>query len=127
MENETEKELTKNICAFIKLNYPQVYFFTDPSGMFQKSWAAKQQLKQNRSKHAQLDIIILEPRGKYHGLIIELKREGEKIFKKDGTYMSEHLVAQSISIFNLNNKGYYAAFCVGWDETIKTIKNYLKL
>lgn len=123
---QTEKELTKQICQYIRLSYPSVYFFTDPSGMFQKSWAAKSVLKNNRSKHAQLDLILLHKSAPFVGLILELKREGEKIYKKDKMFTSEHLERQNDSIEHLKKQGYMAGFAIGFDETKKIIDFYLK-
>lgn len=121
----TEKELTKQVCAYIKKNFPHVYFFTDPSGMFQKSWGAKIMLKNNRSTHAQLDLIILHAMHGFHGAIIELKREGEKLKKKDGTYKDKHAEEQAKSLEHLHSQGYYAMHGIGYEETIKMINAYL--
>jgi len=121
----TEKELTKQICAYIKEKYPNVYFFTDPSGMFQKSWAAKVMLKNNRSKHCQLDLIILEKNKEFSGLIIELKREGEKLLNKAEEYKTPHLREQFNSIEHLRRSGYYACFGTGLKEVEKIIEKYM--
>jgi hypothetical protein len=121
----TEKELTKQVCNYIKLQYPSVYFFTDPSGMFNPHWSGRQQLKANRSTHAQLDLIILEPKGNYNGLIIELKREGERVFKKDGSMASEHLKEQNESIILLMSKGYSACFAIGFEAAKSIIDRYM--
>lgn len=121
----TEKELTKQVCLYIKTKYPNVYFFTDPSGMFQKSWGAKIMLKNNRSKHAQLDIIVLHPMRGFHGCIIELKREGEKIYKKDGAFKDKHAEEQTESLKHLHSQGYEAVYGIGYEDTIKIIDNYL--
>lgn len=125
MPIQTEKELTRQICQYIRTQYPSVYFFTDPSGMYQKSWAAKAMLKNNRSKHAQLDIIILEPNNLYFGAVIELKRNREKIYKKDGEFVSDHIKEQADSIFHLLKKRYYAEFAIGFDQAKRIIDNYL--
>lgn len=123
---QTEKELTKQICLYIKAQYPSVYFFTDPSGMFQKSWAAKTMLKNNRSKHAQLDLIILHSVGAYKGCMIELKRESENLYKKDKlTFASKHLEDQFNSITCLIKNGYFAAFGIGFEKTKNIIDLYL--
>lgn len=121
----TEKELTKQICLYIKTQYPSVYFFTDQSGMFTPYRSSKKQLKYNRSHHAQLDLIILEPKGNYNGLIIELKRENERVFKKNGGPATLHVFEQLNSIEHLNNRGYMACFCVGFDQAKSLIDRYM--
>lgn len=122
---EPEKELTRKICSYIKETFPHVYFFTDPSGMFQKSWDAKTQLKNNRSHHHQLDLIILHPMHGFHGAVIELKREGEKLLNKGEEYKTPHLKEQFTSIEHLRKQGYYAHFGIGYEKTKKLINDYL--
>lgn len=123
----SEKALTSQICTYIRLQYPEVYFFTDPSGMFQKGWGAKKQLHDNRSTHAQLDVIILEPRGWYHGLVVELKREGERLYKKDNTPVTPHVGDQMESVNHLLRKGYFADFAIGFYQAKEVIDRYLKI
>ena len=81
-------------------------------------------LKRTRSSHVHADLYVMEPRGNYHGLIIELK--AKNIYKKDGTLLKdEHLADQQETIDLLNKKGYKACFCVGFDQAVSTINEYL--
>lgn len=123
----SEKVLTSQICKYIRQQYPNVYFFTDPSGLFQKGWGAKKQLHDNRSTHAQLDVIILEPKGSFRGLIVELKREGERLYKKDKTPVTDHVGDQMESVNHLLRKGYMADFAIGFDQAKSIIDTYMKL
>jgi hypothetical protein len=69
-------------------------------------------------------LIILEPKGKFHGLCIELKIKSP--FKKNGELLkNEHLEGQQKSIFDLQQKGYFAKFSVGFDETKELIDWYM--
>jgi hypothetical protein len=72
------------------------------------------------------DIVIYEPRGPFHGLFIELKREGERVYTKTGAPATPHIAEQLSVITKLMNRGYYAHLCVGFDIAKATIDNYLK-
>lgn len=61
------------------------------------------------------DICLPAARGCYHGLYIELKR-------RNGGRVSE---AQRGWIEYLENAGYCARVCHGWDEARETIEKYL--
>ena len=121
----TEKQLHKSICKYIKLQYKEVYFLSDPSGL-KMSIGMATELKATRSNHSQLDIIILEPNIKYKGLILEVKKSKSEVFKKDGQFRNtEHVTNQRNSIDHLIIKGYFAKYVFSLDEAIQVIKLYM--
>lgn len=61
----------------------------------------------------------------YNGLFIELKKEAEKLTKKDGTWRTPHIAEQSAMIDRLQQAGYRAQFAVGELEATQVIANYL--
>ena len=62
------------------------------------------------------DISILEPRGKYHGFYIEMKRKGNKATDDQIKWLME-----------LRARGYATALCYSADEAIAKIEKYMKL
>jgi len=120
----SEKLEHRQICQYIKKQYPNVIFNTDLSGIKLNQGQAIA-VKSLRSSNGFPDIVIYEPKRGYHGLFIELKRTGEVITKKDGTLKTEHLKEQSKMISNLAQKGYCARFCIGFAEAKKVIDWYL--
>ena len=61
------------------------------------------------------------------GLMIELKKEGTRIFKKDGTLVAdEHIREQFDMLAELRNRGYAAEFACGFDEAKKLIDDYME-
>lgn len=64
------------------------------------------------------DNFIAEPRGKYHGLFIELKRA-----KKSASNKSRE---QRAWVKALNEKGYKAVFCYGAEEAKRVTLAYLE-
>ena len=72
------------------------------------------------------DIMIFEPRKSYYGLFLEVKKEGAVVFKKDGDIRSDkHLKEQEEILFQLQQKGYFAQFVIGFDEAKSIIDYYL--
>lgn len=73
------------------------------------------------------DLIILEAANGFHGLCIEMKRTGEKIFKRNGELLKDaHLHEQYALIKKLQAKGYYAVFCIGFEAARNVIEKYMK-
>ena len=72
------------------------------------------------------DLFIAYPNGKYAGLYLEIKLEGKKVFKKDGSLLSdEHLERQHNILKVLSDAGYYATFAIGIHECCNIIDNYI--
>ena len=61
-----------------------------------------------------------------NGIFLELKADGVKLYKKDGTLRkNKHIEEQAEILDKLNESGYYARFAVGYDEAIQIITDYL--
>ena len=60
------------------------------------------------------DLIIFEPRGKYHGFAIEMK-----------TARGRLTAEQRLMLFELSKRQYATACCHGADEAIKLIRKYM--
>lgn len=122
-----EKDTHGAVCDYIRLKYPHALFNTDLSGI-RLTMGQAVAVKRLRSSRAFPDLVIYEPRGCYHGLFIELKRDGEKIFKRDGSLISNiHLEEQQAMLILLGERGYMADFAVGFDQARKIIDWYMSL
>jgi hypothetical protein len=125
---QTEGILHGQVSDYIKMQYPKTKFNSDSAGIFTASWRLRKSLKRTRSENGLPDLDIRAMRGGYGGLMIELKAEGELVFKKDGTIRkNEHLEEQAKVIEELVEEGYYACFAVGFDEAKKIIDWYMHL
>lgn len=125
----TEAELQVQVADYIRLRYPKVLFHSDfGSGIKLTMGQAIKQKRQNGGRRAWPDMFIAEPmRDKgWYGLFIELKKEGTRLYKKDGTPASEHIKEQSELLEELDGLGYMAVFAVGFDEAKKIIDEYLR-
>jgi hypothetical protein len=121
----TEKSLHKAVCQYLKMQFPHVMFNSDMSGI-KLTMGQSVQAKSLRSNQGFPDIIIYEARKRYYGLFIELKREGERIYKRDGSPVTPHIQEQYDCIKALRHRGYFADFAVGFDEAKIIIDTYLR-
>ena len=122
----TEAELQTQVADYIRLRYPEALFHSDfGSGIKLTMGQAMKQKRQNGGRRAWPDMFIAEPKVKYHGLFIELKKEGTRLHKKDGTPASDHIKEQAELLEKLKGLGYMAVFAVGFDEAKKVIDEYL--
>ncbi len=122
---KAEERIHTAICNYIKLQYPDVYFLSDPSGIFGTIGTAVK-AKKIRSKHAQLDLVILHPNDEFNGLILEVKNGLGQVYKKNMEFRkSEHVYKQNLSIMHLNNLGYKAMYAFSLDQAIYIIDDYM--
>lgn len=122
----SEAELQKQVAIYIRMQYPDVIFHSDfGSGVKLTPWQARMQKMQNGGRRAWPDMMIAEPIGSYHGLFIELKREGARLKKQNGEWASSHIAEQNIMLNELSNKGYKAEFAIGFEQALDLIDDYL--
>ena len=120
-----EEQLTKAVSKYLKIQYPDVVFTCDASGV-RLTMGQATALKAQRSVHKIPDMIILKPNAEYHGLILELKSEDSSPYLKDGSLSKgQHIQEQNQTLTTLLNIGYYAVFAVGFDNAKKVIDNYM--
>ena len=124
----SEKELHKQICNYIKLQYPNVLFNTDMSGL-KLTLGQAVQAKKLRSCNGFPDIVIYEHRlhDTYYGaLFLEVKKESP--YKKDSNELkkSEHVEIQDKLHIDLRLKGYYVEFVWTFEMAKNIIDKYLK-
>ena len=124
----SEKTLHRGVSDYIRYQYPGVIFNTDLSGAMRLTIGQAKAFKNLRSSRAFPDLMIYEPRANFKGLFIELKKEGQYIYKKrTQEYVNEHVREQAEMIQRLTVRGYCACFCIGFDQAKKVIDEYLKL
>lgn len=128
-----EEKVQILVCDYIRAKYPDVIFQCDlASGLKLPIWISAQH-KKMRSSRGMPDLFIAKPmmdkfidKLGYNGLFIELKREGVKIFKKDGELVAdEHIREQAAILERLRDNGYAAEFACGFEQAIEIIDQYL--
>lgn len=123
-----EETLHEQVCDYLRLRYPTVLFRTDFAAGLHLSLSQAVKHKRLQAGRAWPDLFLAEPRGKYHGLFLELKRSGTRIFLRDGSLTANaHIQEQYVALKKLRQRGYRAEFVVGFEEAISLIDSYLKL
>ena len=132
----TELELQTQVADYLRLQRPYVLFHSDfGSGIKLTMGQAVKQRRLQGGRRSWPDMMVAETVLKrredgtytaYSGLFIELKKEGTRIFKKDGTLVSDaHIREQFDMLEQLRRRGYVAEFACGFDEAKKIIDEYL--
>ena len=142
----TELELQAQVADYIRLQYPSAIFHSDfGSGIKLTMGQAIKQKRLNGGRRSWPDMFIAEPKDRkidmakdspfdtlakrlmYSGLFIELKKEGTRIFKKDGRLVAdEHIREQFDMLHDLRARGYAAEFGIGFEATKKLIDDYMR-
>jgi hypothetical protein len=104
---------------YLRLRYPDVLFTISAGGMRTSIGTAKKMKTAGYSKGTP-DIMIFEPRGKYHGLFIEMKTA-----KTAYSLPGRASIEQKSWADKLNKRGYLAVFAFGSDSAIKEIESYM--
>lgn len=126
LQSVKEEKIQEQFCEWIKIQYPNVIFSCDLSSGMKLTIGQAVKAKKMRSSRALPDFTASEPKGKYHGFHLELKRSGTVIFKKDGTLVAdEHIREQHALLERLRIKGYYAEFAIGIEDAMKQFNNYM--
>ena len=122
-----EDRLQSQLSRYIRLQYPNVVFTSESSGLRVPIGVAVK-MKDQRSEHKLPDMIILESNEKYNGLIIELKKNRAEIYKKDGTFKkSKHVEKQRKTLLLLKLQGYMAVFACGFEDAKNVVDYYMSV
>ena len=111
----TEADIQKQVVQYIQFKYPNALIHHSPNEGKRTNQTGM--LLRSMGMHKGFpDLAILEPRGKYHGLFLELKRDKH----------SRPTQEQNAWIKALQNRGYAAAVTYGFEDTIKALNEYME-
>jgi hypothetical protein len=118
-----EYDLQRAVTQYLKYKYPHVLFRSDLGGIkLSKGMAIKYARLQHSSGFPDL-MIYYQSKGK-GGLAIELKTK--PVYKINGElYKDSHLEKQARVLEYLRKQNFEADFCVGIDQAMVKIDNYL--
>lgn len=139
----SEEELTWQLARYLQLQYPNVLYHIDFGSGTKLTMGQAVKQKQLNSR-AWPDLFIASPKWitlpftisgtleefkhvRQAGFFLELKREGTKLYLKDGKTMvaNEHYQEQAMVLKALRSQGYYAEFGVGFNDAKAQIDKYL--
>lgn len=120
----SEEEVCFQLANYLRLRHPGLaHHFDYGSGLKMTMGQAVRQKRLNDRSWP--DLFIAAAHDDYYGQFIEIKREGIRLTKKDGTPASPHIAEQSVRLISLSDAGYYAAFGVGYEHCVQLIERYL--
>jgi hypothetical protein len=114
--NPTEAKEQKAFVSWMRLQYPDVIIFSVPNHLIRSQAQAMNEYSMGLLVGVP-DLAIMEPRGPWHGLFIEMKR-------REGGIVSG---AQDSVIARLNDKGYHAIVAQGWHEAMEATQEYFSI
>ena len=125
----TEATIYVKLARYFAIMHPKVIYRFDFAAGLKMTKGQAMKHKQLNPHKGYPDLFILESRGKFHGMFLEIKREGESPYLKNSDVLkqNEHSLVQADTLDRLRKRGYYAKFAVGLDECINLIDEYLKL
>ena len=113
---ESEQNQQEIVIKYLRLAYPDALYCASAGGM-RTSYLQAVKMKRTGYVKGFPDLFIYEPRGEFHGLAIEMKKE------KGGTASPEQKEWQE----QLRNRGYCSYICKGNEEAIKVIDEYFSI
>lgn len=130
-----ESDLQVMVADYLRLRYPKVLFHSDfGSGIKLTQGQAMKQKRQNGGRRGWPDMFLAEPKDTdglgledehIHGLFLELKKDGTRLHKKDGSWATEHIAEQAKTLQALQDRGYETYFAIGFEQAKEIIDEYL--
>jgi len=123
----SEEKIQIQLSDYIKIQYPNVIFTFDASGLRLPIGLAVK-AKKMRSSRGIPDMMVFAHRPPYNGLFIEIKVSLSDVYLKDLQTLKkdEHIKEQADMIERLKEQGYYATFGFGFDGCKSILDKYLK-
>ena len=110
-----EYQLQKALIQWINLKYPKLLYCASAGGV-RTSFTQAKKMKATGYVKGFPDLFIYEPKGDFHGLAIEIKTEKGRVS-----------ISQINWITKLEERGYYAKVCKGFDQCKSIIELYMEL
>jgi hypothetical protein len=136
-----EESIQIRVSSYIKKNYPQAILIGDFAAGLDLTDGQRIKMMKMRSEDGQPDISFDYPSRGYHGLRIELKKDGTVIYKREGSLRKQgysrrlkngmikkgdHLAEQVATLNKYNKLGYLGRFAIGYESAIRLIDWYME-
>jgi hypothetical protein len=131
---KTEESLQRQVCHYIRLQYPHVVFRSDYASGLKLTISQARIHASLQSGRSWPDLFIYYPRkvdGKqYAGMALELKKEGTTVIVTRGPQKGKltadtHVREQYYMLQSLEKVGYFADFGIGFDDAVNKIDYYM--
>lgn len=108
-----ESNIQIAVANYLRAKYPKALFTIAPSGIKLGIRTAKR-LKAMGYAAGTPDLLIFEPRGRFHGLMLELKKVGGQVSKVQKAFLRD-----------LHDRGYREWVAFGYLDAVIVIDQYL--
>ena len=126
--NDLEYKIHVSLVEYVTLKHPNVEHRSDLGGIRLPMGLAIKAKRLNGHTRAWPDYFIAEPAGDYCGLFIEIKKDRDEVYKKNGMLReTEHVTEQYCQLVRLMDRGYKAVFGCGLDECMAIVDEYLAM
>lgn len=139
----SEHNLYEQIARYLQLQYPNVIYRFDIGADLKLTMGQAVKHKRLHPERGYPDLFIAEPKNikvktalgndyslvetkTLGGLYLEIKKDGEKLTKKDGSWRTPHIAEQAEALEKLRAKGYKAEFGIGFEKCTQIIDEYLR-
>lgn len=125
--SKKEEKIQVQLCRYAKAKYPDLIFSSDIASGMSLTIGQAVKAKSMRSSRGMPDVVFMEAKRGHYALCIELKREGTKIYLKNGVTLvaDEHIREQNDMLNRLMSKNYFASFAIGINEAINILDWYM--
>lgn len=113
MTKQSEFSIQAAFVLQVQLSYPDLLFTISPAGFIMSAGQAMKMMRMGYRKGTP-DVLIFEPRGPFHGLLIEFKAPGGVISDSQREFMRL-----------ATDRGYKCHFCFSTAEGITVLREYL--
>lgn len=121
--DKRETKIQRAFCSWLGMSYPNVYFTSDASSLG-AGYSTIQNIQATKSRHVQLDLVILCPNKQYHFLVFEFKRESP--YLKSGELGTEKHLRDQVKTMNLlRGAGGKCEFTWSLEQAIEIATEYL--
>lgn len=126
-----EEALQLRVCSYLRSEYPHVEFHGDYAAGMKLTANQAITRRKMQSGRGWSDIFIAYPSKGFHGMFIELKKEGTNIYvtrgpRKGQFVQNEQILNEAAFIKKMEKLGYFARFGCGYDKTIELIDWYFE-
>ena len=126
----TETALYENIARHLNTHCPAVRYHFDLSGVNNPSKISRSLYSRLNGRswpdlHVAVAAFAPGTTNVYYGLFLEVKKEGERLRKRNGQWVNEHVREQAATLEKLQQEGYVGQFGVGLEECIQIIDSYM--
>lgn len=118
------------VSRYLRKYFPDVDFHSDYAAGLHLTINQAKKRKAMNSGRGWADMFVAYPSRGYHGLFLELKKEGESIYvtrgpRKGQLVADEQIEIEAAFLDRMNKLGYLARFCVGYDAAIELVEWYM--